>query len=60
MKKSALGANHPDRRAAVFKGTPVALLALTAVPELSYTGTAASEWHFPQENATFHRPKEGK
>jgi hypothetical protein len=25
-----------------------------AVPELLYPGTIDIEWHFPQENATFH------
>jgi hypothetical protein len=59
MRKCVLGATHLDRRAAVFKGSP-GPYSLTAVPELLYAGTAASEWHFPQENATFHRPKEGK
>jgi len=29
---------------------------LTAVPELPYLGTTIAEWHFPQENATFHDP----
>jgi hypothetical protein len=27
---------------------------ITAVPELLYPGTIDIEWHFPQENATFH------
>jgi hypothetical protein len=30
-----------------------------AVPELLYTGTTTAEWHFPQENATFHYPQMG-
>jgi hypothetical protein len=33
--------------------------AITAVPELQYPEAAASEWHFPQENATFHRSGKG-
>jgi hypothetical protein len=30
-----------------------------AVPGLLYPGTTTAEWHFPQENATFHHSKEG-
>jgi hypothetical protein len=32
---------------------------ITAVPELLYPGSIAAEWHFSQENATFHNPKKG-
>jgi hypothetical protein len=34
-------------------------MAHKAVPELLYTGTTIAEWHFPQENATFHYPHKG-
>jgi hypothetical protein len=33
--------------------------AFAAGPELQHSGTAASEWHFHQENATFRRREEG-
>jgi len=32
--------------------------ATTADPELMHRRAAASEWHFPPENATFHRSEE--
>jgi hypothetical protein len=38
----------------VKKGENGTIFGATAVPELLYPGTMYIEWHFPQENATFH------
>jgi len=49
-----------DRHRFGLSITPTAFdVLLRPVAELQYPGTAAAEWHFPQENATFHNPKKG-